>query len=561
MASNLQPTIDMLTAAGADYEIMQTEIWGRPCRSFKNAPDNLRELYRASRSAQEFIIYNEERYSFEDIWQRACTLAHILVNDYDIQTGDRIAISMRNYPEWMIAFMAATSIGAITCALNSLWQPSELQHTLADCSPRIFIGDKDRIAHLQACDELPVDMQAIAVRMAKVPDGIADWQQLMDRPFAQDMPVRDIAPTDPATMLFTSGSTGYPKGVVSCHRNILNALFSWELDITAAAMNGIFDIPPDDAPQAATLLSIPLFHVTGLLAVFMMSFRAQRRCITTYKWDVEEAAKIIMQEGVTQFVAPPAITGDLVKFVQANPHYNLNSLAVVGGGGAPRAPEQVRNIDAVFENTKPNTGWGMTETNAIGAGIAGSDYLERPASSGRCSAVLDIRIVDETGAELPPHQRGELQIRGGSVFEGYWNRPEANAESFDGDWFRTGDVAYLDEDSFLFIVDRIKDLVIRGGENIGCGAVEAAIQEHDDIIEACVYGVPDERLGEEVGATIYATTDISEEELCAFLASRLGRFEIPRYFEFTTKPLPRIASGKINKRGIRDEVIKRFAAS
>ncbi len=319
---------------------MQTEIWGCPCRSFKTAPDSLRELYRASRSDQEFIIYYEERYTFEGIWQRACTLAHILIDEYHIQKGDRIAISMRNYPEWMIAFMAATSIGAITCALNSLWQPSELQHTLADCTLRLFIGDHEHIQHLQACDKLPDNLQAIAVRMEQVPDGMADWNSLMDRGFEQDMPVVDIAPTDPATMLFTSGSTGYPKGVVSCHRNILNALFSWELDITTAAMNGIFDIPPEDAPQAATLLSIPLFHVTGLHAVFLMSFRAQRRCITTYKWDVREAAEIIMQEGVTQFVAPPAITGDLVKFVQATPHYNLNSLAVIGGGSAPRALTQ-----------------------------------------------------------------------------------------------------------------------------------------------------------------------------------------------------------------------------
>lgn len=225
----------------------------------------------------------------------------------------------------------------------------------------------------------------------------------------------------------------------------------------------------------------------------------------------------------------------------------------MGGGGAPRAPEQVRNIDATFSQAMPATGWGMTETNAIGTGIGGADYLERPDSSGRSSVVVDLKIVDEAGRELRANERGELLIRGVVVIEGYWNRPDANAETFFDGWLRTGDVAYLDDEGFLFIVDRIKDLVIRGGENIGCGEVEAALLEHPLVREASVYGVPDERLGEEVGATYFSDAPLKETELRAFLEERLARFKVPRYLRAHSKPLPRTASGKILKRDLREQ--------
>ena len=277
-----------------------------------------------------------------------------------------------------------------------------------------------------------------------------------------------------------------------------------------------------------------------------------------YKWDPERAVDLIEREHITMFNGPPAVTGDLVEIAQRRGR-DLSSLLAVGGGGASRAPEQVREIDKAFANASPNTGWGMTETNAIGTGIAGLDYLARPASSGQVAAVLDIRIVDEGGVEQPPMARGELQIRGASIMRGYWNRPDANADTFVDGWLRTGDVAYVDDEGFVYIVDRIKDLVIRGGENIGCGAVEAALLEHPQILEASVYGVPDHRLGEEVGATIYARSPIDEAELRAFLEPRLARFEIPRYVHVASEPLPRIASGKILKRQLREEAAQRLA--
>jgi long-chain acyl-CoA synthetase len=329
-------------------------------------------------------------------------------------------------------------------------------------------------------------------------------------------------------------------------------MMSWALDLRANEL--VVGPARVSGSQPGTLLAVPLFHVTGLHSSYLMSYGLQRRVVCMYRWDAELAARLIERERLTSIVAPAAITGDLVRVARAGGH-DLSSLVTVGGGGAPRAPEQVRQIATSFGSALPNIGWGMTETNAIGTSNSGTDYLARPDSSGRCSQVLDITIRDDAGGELPAGQRGELWVRGTSVFRGYWNNPEATAASFVGDWFRTGDGAYIDDDGFLFIVDRLKDLIIRGGENIGCGHVEAALLMHPAIREASVYAVPDDRLGEEVGATIFADGALSDDELRAFLAGHLARFELPRYIVRAAGPLPRTPSGKILKRQIRDEAI------
>lgn len=547
-----------LTAPGEPYELTEVEQYGATVRAFVNAPETLRDLFEQARSELPFLVYQNERLSFDETWQRAAQIATVLQERYQISHGDRVAISMRNYPEWVCAFMAVTSLGGIAVAMNALWTPDEMAYGLQDSGAKVLFADAERIDRVaQVRDQLP-ELSVVSVRGDVSPEGVADLESLLAGMAEVDMPAATINPSDDATILYTSGSTGHPKGAVSCHRNIISALLSWELDARAGALIAGIELPVPNT-QPAALLAVPLFHATGSHAVFLASFRAQRRLVSMYKWDVEQAAEIIEREQITNFVAPAAMTGDLVNFAQQS-NRDLSSLAMVGGGGAPRAPEQVRGIDRAFANAAPNTGWGMTETNAIGTSIGGADYLEHPESSGRCSAVLDLRIVDEAGRELPSGERGELQVRGASVIRGYWRRPDANAETFDGRWLRTGDVAYLDDEGFLYIVDRIKDLVIRGGENIGCGAVEAALLEHPEVLEASVYGVPDERLGEEVGATIYCSAPLDEPELRAFLAARLAAFEIPRFLHQVHEPLPRIASGKIFKRALREEAAGRLAA-
>jgi long-chain acyl-CoA synthetase len=548
-----------LTAPGQPWELREVSQYGQPCRAFVNAPPTLRELFEQARSELPFLVYEDERTTFEEAWQDASRIAHLLVEDCGVGKGDRVAISMRNYPEWVLAFMATTSIGAIAVAMNALWTAEEMQYALGDCEPKVLFADGERLDRLAKCDELLPKLRVFAVRThaAQPRGGQRLTEALAQVPRAVTMPQVEIDPEDDATILYTSGSTGHPKGAVSCHRAVISALLSWELDARAALLvQGIE--PPVPEAQPATLLAVPLFHATGSHAVFLASYRQQRRLVSMYKWDVAEAAGLIEEERITTVVAPAAMTGDLVAYAREH-DCDLSSLVMVGGGGAPRAPEQVRSIKGTFANAMPNTGWGMTETNAIGTGIGGQDYLDHPASSGRVSAVLDIRVVDEAGRALPAGQRGELQVRGTSVIRGYWNRPDANAETFTEDrWLRTGDVAIIDDEGYLYIVDRIKDLVIRGGENIGCGAVEAAILEYPGVREVSVYGVPDERLGEEVGATVHADKRIDEDALRAFLIGKLARFEIPRYFHFTEAPLPRTASGKILKRELRDEAAARL---
>jgi long-chain acyl-CoA synthetase len=537
-----------LTGPGQAYELHDGVVAGRHVRLFRNAPRSLRELFVDTASALPFIHYENEQWSFAQAWQCASRLGHVLANEFGVRRGDRVAIAMRNYPEWMLAFTAITSIGAIAVALNALWEAEELAYGLQDSGASVLFADTERLQRLARVPPLP-GLRVVAVRADRHDGSATPLPALIDALGDVAMPAADIAPDDAATIFYTSGSTGHPKGVVSSHRNIIAALLSWELDRQIGErVAGIEPAAP--AVQPGTLLAVPLFHVTASHAVYLSSYRAQRRVVCMHRWDVDAAAALIERERLSSFVAPAAMTGDLVRVARSG-KYDLSSLLVVGGGGAPRAPEQVRQIGASFGQAMPNTGWGMTETNAIGAGIGGDDYLTRPTSSGRCSQVLELQVADEQGRTLPCGERGELLVRGTSVFTGYWNRPELNARVFEDGWFRTGDVALIDDEGFVFIVDRIKDLIIRGGENIGCGQVEAALLMHPEVHEAAVYAVPDDRLGEEVGATVYGSESLDIDALREFLSTHLARFEVPRYIVKSPTPLPRTPSGKILKRQIK----------
>ncbi len=549
--------LSKLSEPGEDYELIEGTIFGRPCRLFKNGPKTLRELYEQNLSDETFIVYENERLSYRQTYEMAARVAQMMISEYNITAGDRVAISMRNFPEWIIAFCATTSIGGIAVAMNSLWNPDEMAYGLNDSGAKLLFADEERLERLRQVNK-SIDSQVISVRATNQTE-YPDLYDLLSKYESTQMPSIQPEPEDIATLLYTSGSTGHPKGVASCHLNITTALLGWELDGQAGMLVNNIE-PPVLEHQPATLLAVPLFHATGSHAVFLQSYRHQRKIVSMYKWEPSSAAELIEKEKITSFIAPAAMTGDLVQEAKRT-NKDLSTLASVGGGGAPRAPEQVKNIHDSFVKAMPGTGWGMTETNAIGTGIGGQDYLDHPASSGRCSIVNEIRVIDENGLSLPPMKRGELLIRGSTIFHGYWNKPEANAEVFTPDgWMKTGDVAYMDEDGYLYIVDRIKDLVIRGGENIGCGEVEAALLEHPDILEASVYAVPDERLGEEVGATYYSSEEIDESTLRGFLTDKLAKFKIPRYLWGQGSPLPRTASGKILKREIREEAERRALA-
>ncbi len=546
-----------ITAVGEPYELVDREDIRGPVQTFVNAPTSLRQVYEDAASDVEFVVAEDQRWTFAEFWNDAATIGHLLVHDLGVRKGDRVAISMRNYPEWMLAFAAATSVGAIAVAMNSLWNADEMAYGLTDSGAKVLFADAERLALVESMAEPIEGLQVVAVRHTGSPAADVELAGRMAEIGSVPMPEVDIAPTDSALILYTSGSTGHPKGVLSNHHNVIVALMAWEVEHGALTERPGNVVAPKEGSGLvpASLLGIPLFHVLGLHAVFLASFRGQRKLVAMYKWDASVAAELIERERIVTFTGPPAVSGDLVRVAQSEGR-DLSSLLSVGGGGAARPPEQVGQIDDTFEKALPNTGWGMTETNAIGTLILGAEYSERRLSSGPALCVIDLRVVDDDGNELQSGERGELQVRGPSMFREYWNKPEATADSFAEDgWFKTGDVAYIDTDGHLFIVDRIKDLIIRGGENIGCGGVEAALSSHPKVIEAAVYSVPDDRLGEEVGTTMYVTEDFDETELREYLVDHLAKYEIPRYVTTMTEPLPRTGSGKLLKRQLRDDTI------
>jgi len=551
---NRHDVVGMVTSEKAPWELQEVEVKGATQKWFVNGPQSLRQLYEDNLSDEPFYAYEDECYTFQEVYRMAASLAQQLQSRYGVKHGDRVAIAMRNYPEWPIALEAITSIGAIAVAINAWWQPEEIDYAFKLTGVTVVIADQERIERIShiAPESTP---HIIAVRAAP-----SDSTTPIDTLTSSNdpMPSVGIHPDDDAVILFTSGSTGHPKGSVSTHRNILAALLSWEVDfVTHFIMeNGEFDqekIGSAAKSQSTALLAMPLFHVNGLHAVLLSAFRTQRKIVSMYKWDAATAADIIDNEGISTFVGTPAMTGDLVEYAKRS-HRNLESLRSTGGGGSARATSQVKDIGQSLKNAAPFTGWGMTETNSIGTGIYGADYLKNPNSSGMCPAVLEVSTIDEQGNFLPPGDRGELVVRGTSVIHGYWNQPQANKESFVGEWFRTGDVAYIN-DGHLYVVDRIKQLIIRGGENIGCGEVEDALLDHPDVIEASVYGVPDERLGETVAATLYISADAKNVAISDYLQSKLAKFKVPEYLKLCTEQLPRIASGKIDKRRLRQEHI------
>jgi long-chain acyl-CoA synthetase len=563
-----EAALSLLTARGEPYELVDAPTARGIERVFTHAPVSLRQLYTDNLGDETFIVYEHERYTFAEAWRRASAIGRVLVGK-GVRPGDRVAISMRNYPEWMLTFCAVTSIGGVVVAMNSLWTADEMEYALDLTAAAVIVVDQERLDRLAECS-IEHSVSVLVVRpTGAVPSHagrgrhpVDALSSLVEAAGSVEMPEASIDPDDPATIVFTSGSTGHPKGVLSTHRSVLSALLSWEVDSAQAAMRA----PRPNAstvPEGAgtvkrrpvALLGVPLFHVLGLNGVFLSSYRSRRTVVCMYKWDPEVAVDLIEREAVTAVNAPPAMTGDLVR-VAASRDRDLSSLAVVGGGGAARAPEQVRQIAGAFARAVPSTGWGMTETNAIGTTIAGSDYLEHPGSAGRCLAVMQLRVVDDLGGEVPAGERGELQVRGTAMFREYWNRPDATAEALTADgWFRTGDVAVIDGEGYLYIVDRIKDLIIRGGENIGCGGVEAVLLEHPDVFEAAVFAVPDDRLGEEVGATVHGRPGLDLEALREFARSRLPRHEVPRYIWVSDVPLPRTGSGKLFKRQLRDAAV------
>ncbi len=558
----LQGIAQNLLAAEAAFAVESKEIDGVGYRVFHNAPENLGLYYELAREAadQIFLVYREERHSFGETLDMARRLARALREKYRVRQGDRVAICARNCPEWCLAYMAATMLGAIAAPLNSWSTARELAFLLGDSGSRLIFVDPARRRLLGANGD-QIDVVMIKPEQA---DGPPDVHELL-RGFEplSDAELRgfDVQADDAATLMYTSGSTGNPKGVLSSHRAVLNALYTWLF--ARAASEGLYPELVEKNPrwQPAILANVPLFHVTGSHAQFLISFASPRKFVMMYKWDAEEALRLIERERISIFHGVPTMTWEIMQSDNFR-RTDLSSLRAVQSGGAPRPPEHLAMMLEKFPPAAiPGLGYGLTETNAIGAIISHKFYAARPNSTGRPTApVTDLRIIDAAGQELGAEQIGEICIKGPTVMKGYWKQPEATAEVLKDGWFHTGDIGKLDPLGFLVILDRAKDIIIRGGENIACMEVEYAISEHPAVSEVSVYGIPDERLGEAPAATIMLKpgTRLDAAELRDFLAQRLAAFKIPRQVFFCGDNLPRTGTGKIAKRELRRRALARL---
>ncbi len=551
---------DTLTAPGERFEMDIVTIGDVPTRVWKNAPENLRALLALARTHEdrEFTIYEGERVTYDTFHRAVATLAQHLVS-LGVTKGDRVALAMRNLPEWPVVFFACTSLGAICVPLNAWWTGNELAYGLADSGTKVLLCDAERWERIAPhLDEIPAlehvltarseagDLAAPAKRLEAVLGGPSDWTKLPDI----GLPDASIQPDDDATIFYTSGTTGYPKGALGTHRNLLTNIFSTGYNAACAALRRGDPIP--QPAQKVMLTVIPLFHVTACSAGLMAAMVAGNTLIFMHRWDPVRAFEIIEREQVNVTGGVPTIAWQLLEHPDRS-KYDLSSLEAIAYGGAPAAPELVRKIREEF-GALPGNGWGMTETMATVTGISSEDYLNRPTSCGPPVAVADLKIMNEDGTgELSVGEVGELWARGPMVVKGYWNKPAATAETFIGGWVRTGDLARLDDEGFCFIVDRAKDMILRGGENIYSSEVENILYDHPAVTDAALVGIPHHTLGEEPAAVVHLApgTHATEAQLQSWVAERLAKFKVPVRILFVSETLPRNANGKILKKDLK----------
>lgn len=554
----LQKAREMLTGPGADFEIIRTEVMGNNILSYKNAPDNIRDFWRSTAAFGDrtYIVYQDERLSYADAHGQVNAVAGWLY-DNGIRPGDRVACAMRNYPEWMLIYWACTSIGVAIVGMNAWWTPIEMAYGINDAQPKVVFADEARLGRILDNPEIDTPPRFVAVRASKRVDNITDWADIIAT--SRDMPDVTIDPDSDACIFYTSGTTGFPKGAQLTHRGCMANLYNMVYSRTASELatqmaTGV--APVEEPPVPAGLVTTPLFHVTANNCGAYLLTAAGGTIVLMYRWDAAEALRIIEQEKVTVMSGVPVMGRELVNHPDFS-KTDTSSLAAISCGGAQVPPDQVKLIDEKSETARPGTGYGMTETCGIITSVSGDYFVGKPDSAGPPMPNFEVKCVDDEGVEVEQGNLGELWVRGSSVIRGYINKPEATAEAITEGWLHTGDIARIDEDGFIYIMDRKKDMVLRGGENVFCAEVEAAIYHHPAVAECCVFGVPDDRLGEEVATAIVLKKGmtLTNAALEAHCQERMAKFKTPRHIWFCDEALPRNASGKFLKREVREKLL------
>jgi long-chain acyl-CoA synthetase len=563
-----------LTAPGAAFAMHDTQVRGVDIREFSAAPLNMRAIWEAALAkapwGRDYLVFEDERHQYQDVAAQVRALAWHLRNTHGVGSGDRVAISMRNYPEWIVSYWAILSLGAAVVGMNAWWTSTEMEYGLTDSAPKVLIADDERLVRLvPILDSVraKVPLSVITVRSDVAMPGSVRWADVMSTSLKvpAELPSATIDPDDDACIFYTSGTTGFPKGAQLTHRgcvhNIMHLGFWANVSALANAKAAISE-GREPAVSAVTppifLASTPLFHVTANNCILHPATLNSATLVLMHKWDPGRALELIERERVTNFSGVPTMSRELL----AHPDWSrrdTSSILGMGGGGAALQPDLVQKIDSALTKGVPSTGYGLTETHGIVTANGGAFFLSKSSSCGPVMPTFDAKLIDDNGNEVPSggERRGQLCVRGPAVIKGYLNRPEATADSIQSGWFNTGDIATIDADGFVYIVDRAKDMVIRGGENVYCSEVEVALYAHVAVSEAAVFGIPNERLGEEVAAGIllHSGAAVSAEELQEFLALTIAKHKIPSRIWFLDGPIPRNANGKFVKRELRDQLL------
>ena len=559
MYTEMQTVWDQLTGQGGPFEVVEAEVGGNLIKTYATAPPSLRELWLSSLAFadRDYLVFQDERKTYAEAHADVAAIANWLLQQ-GIKPGDRIAIAMRNYPEWLLIYWACMTQGIAIVGMNAWWVEEEMAYGLEDSTPKILFCDQERLDRFNNIRSNFTGIDVVTVRCASANDTDIVYETVAATPGA--LPDQTVAPDDDACIFYTSGTTGRPKGAQLTHRgcvsNIMNIAFFGNLGaLTTALVDKVAPPNPEDAVPVSGLITTPLFHVTANNCLAQAATASGGKLALMYRWDAEDALKIIEAEKITNLTGVPVMSRELISHPDFE-KYDTSSLLSVGGGGAQLQPDLVAKIDKAVATARPSTGYGMTETCGIISSISGDFFVDKPDSCGRAVPTLDAKCFDAEGNEVAQGEVGEMWVKGAPVIKGYLNRPDATAESITDGWLHTGDVARIDKEGFIFVVDRVKDMVLRGGENIYCAEVESVVFHIDGVAECTVFGVEDDRLGEEVGLAVVLApgSNLDAEAIRTQCAVRMAKFKIPRYIWLMKESLPRNASGKFLKRELRESL-------
>lgn len=568
-----------LTGPGGPFEVTTEVVGGHEMRVYKDRFPDLRSVaaFAPAHGDKEFLVHGDRRITFGEFADLANSVSAGLTAA-GVGHGDRVAVLSQNNPEWCLTFWGTVDLGAVLVGLNGWWNEDEILYGLDDSGARVLVADRkrferiaadvdtiDTLEHVYLVDADPSDFPG--------PDGVPSaklhrFDDLTATP-ADGFPDVELTEDDAAVIFYTSGTTGRPKGAISTHRNMVANLQNTVFLLTLGSLTAPAD--PDDAPndpapagggQPVALFTSPLFHVSGCHSGLVVGMLAGMRMVMIDgRFTPEEALSLIERERVQIWATVPTMIWRTCEHPDRHDH-DTSSVISVSFGGSPSAAELQRRIRETFPNVKATTNaYGLTESSSVATTLSGADSLRKPDSVGLPMPTVDIAIAGPDGTHLGPYETGEVLIRGPIIMAGYWNKPEATADTVIDGWLHTGDVGHLDDEGYLFITDRAKDMLIRGGENVYCVEIENRLVEHPAIADAAVVGVPHPELGEEVKAVIEVAdgAEISDAEVRAWVAEALAAFKVPAYVERWDGKLPRNASGKLLKNAIRGEGIVSFS--